>query len=269
MIRTPAVAGSFYPDDPVELEEMVARCFSSGSGVSPRPVVALLAPHAGLVYSGRVAGATYARVLVPDRVLLIGPNHTGLGASLSVWDGGDWEMPGGVIKVDSELCASLRKQCPLLTPDRAAHFREHSLEVHLPFLKARQQQVRIAPVVVGTSRLEDLLRLGKAMAESIRRSPGPVLIVISSDMTHYESAAAAARKDRLALEEMKRVDPEGLHRVVRESGISMCGYAPAVAALFAARELGALSGTLILYSHSGEVSGDCDSVVGYAGMVFS
>jgi AmmeMemoRadiSam system protein B len=154
-------------------------------------------------------------------------------------------------------------------PERAAHLREHSLEVHLPFLRARRQQFRIAPIVVGTSRLEDLRPLGLGMAQAIRESEERVLVVISSDMNHYESASVAAAKDRLALEKMRLLDPEGLHQVVREADISMCGYAPAVAGLFAARELGAVSGRLILYSHSGEVSGDNESVVAYAGMVFS
>ena len=269
MVRAPAVAGSFYPDDPEELEEVVARCLPTPLPEHPETVIALMAPHAGFIYSGRVAGATFGSVAVPARVILIGPNHTGLGAALSLWDHGKWETPGGVTEVDEDFCACLRRHCPRLSSDRAAHLREHSLEVQIPFLRARRERFRIAPIVVGTSRLEDLRALGLGMARAIRESPGGALIVVSSDMTHYEPADVAAAKDRLALDRMERLDPDGLHRVVREMNISMCGYAPAVAALFAARDLGAVSGRLILYSHSGETSGDNESVVGYAGMVFS
>jgi AmmeMemoRadiSam system protein B len=248
---------------------MVARFLPITIPGPPDRVVAMMAPHAGLIYSGRVAGATYGRVSVPARAILLGPNHTGRGASMSLWETGAWEMPGSVTEVDEDLCAALRRHCPLISPDGAAHLREHCLEVQLPFLRARREDVRIAPVVVGTSRLEDLRQLGAGVAAAVRESPEPVLIVISSDMTHYEPARAAEAKDRLALREMERVDPEGLHRVVRENGISMCGYAPAVAGLYAAREIGARVGKLVLYSHSGEVTGDDRSVVGYAGMVFS
>ena len=269
MVRNPAVAGRFYPDDPEELDEMVAGFLPSPPPKHLEQVIALLAPHAGFVYSGRVAGATYGRVAVPARVILLGPNHTGLGAALSLWDGGAWEMPGGVVEVDGELCSSLRSHCSRLSTDPSAHLREHCLEVQIPFLQACRGQVRIAPIVVGTSRLEVLRDLGLGVAETVRESREPILIVVSSDMTHYEPAPVAAAKDRLALERMELLDAEGLHHVVREEGISMCGFAPAVAGLIAARELGARSGRVILYSHSGEVSGDNESVVGYAGMVFS
>jgi len=269
MVRTPAVAGRFYPDDPEELGGMVAGFLPSPLPDPPEEVVAMMAPHAGLIYSGRVAGATYGTVAVPRRILLMGPNHTGRGAALSLWDHGRWEMPGGVTEVDEEFCGTLRRNCSTLVPDRAAHLREHCLEVQLPFLRARHPGFRIAPIVVGTSRLEDLRELGRGVAVSIRQSPEPVLIVISSDMTHYEPAETAASKDRLAVRQMELLDPEGLHRTVRQEGISMCGCAPAVAGLFAARELGAQSGRLVLYAHSGEASGDNDAVVGYAGMVFS
>jgi MEMO1 family protein len=267
VIRSPAVAGSFYPEDPEELGDMVARCLPASP--SEEPFLAVLAPHAGYVYSGRVAGATYARVAVPSRVILLGPNHTGRGPALSLWDGGAWTMPGGSVEIDAELCAVLRRHCPRLAGDSAAHLREHCIEVQIPFLQARRGAFRMAPIVVGTSRLEDLQDLGRGIAGAVREIGGKILIVISSDMSHYEPADRAAVRDRLALEAMTRLDPEGLHRIVLEEGISMCGAMPAVAGLTAARELGARRGQVILYSHSGEVSGDTESVVGYAGMVFS
>ena len=269
LIRVPAVAGYFYPADPDALAGMVAGFLSEGPGAGDAPGVAMLAPHAGLIYSGAVAGAAYLRVRIPERVILLGPNHTGLGPPLSVWEGGEWAMPGGAVPVEEELRAALRRQYPDLAPDRAAHLREHCLEVQIPFLRARNPRVAVVPVVIGTSRLEVLRGLGEAVARAIRAAGRPVLIVVSSDMTHYEPAEAARRRDALALEAMERLDPEALHRVVREQGITMCGAGPAVAGLFAARELGATTGRVIRYGHSGEVTGDHGSVVGYAGMVFS
>jgi AmmeMemoRadiSam system protein B len=192
-----------------------------------------------------------------------------MGEPLSIWDRGSWDMPGGTVRVDEELCASLSRKCPGLISDAQAHLREHCLEVQVPFLQHRRHSLRIAPVVVGTSRLETLRLLGEAVAATIQEARSPVLVVVSSDMTHFESAEVAAAKDRMALERMELLDAEGLHRVVREESISMCGFAPAVAGMVAARELGATSGRLVLYSHSGEVSGDTKELVGYAGMVFT
>ncbi len=269
MTRIPAVAGFFYPADPEELRQMVAAFLPEAPPEPPREFAAVMVPHAGYIYSGRVAGATYARTIVPPRLILLGPNHTGRGAPLSIWDRGEWQMPGGSVKVDEELCDSLKNHCPLLASDRDAHLSEHCLEVQVPFLQARNRSCRVVPVVVGTGSLAHLRSLGEAVARTVREAGEPVLIVISSDMTHYEPAADAARKDRIALERMEALDAEGLRRVVLEEGISMCGYAPAVAGLYAASELGARSGRMVLYGHSGEVSGDCEAVVGYAGMTFS
>jgi MEMO1 family protein len=268
MIRTPAVAGHFYPADPEALGEMVASCLPSPPG-TPEKAIALMAPHAGLIYSGKVAGATYDRVAGVRRIILLGPNHTGRGTPLSIWDRGEWRMPWGPVPVDATLCDRLKHHCAALMSDSEAHLREHCLEVQIPFLQRRCAGFRFAPIVVGTSRLEELRALGEGVARAVRESEEEILIVISSDMTHYEPAEEAARKDRLALERMESVDPEGLHRVVREEAITMCGSAPAVAALFAARELGVHSGRLVAYAHSGEVSGDFHEVVGYAGMIFS
>ena len=267
-MRAPAVSGRFYPEDPGELKVMVER-FLAPPARDVRPAVALMVPHAGFVYSGMVAGDTYRRIEVPARVLLMGPNHTGLGPPLSLWDAEDWAMPWGRVAVDLDLCDSLKGHCAALVSDRQAHLREHCLEVQLPFLWARRPGARIAAIVVGTSALEDLRELGRGLAAAVSESPDPILIVISSDMTHYETADAAARKDRMALETMERLDAESLHRRVREERISMCGFAPAVAGLVAARELGARSGKVARYAHSGDVTGDLHSVVGYAGMVFS
>jgi MEMO1 family protein len=269
LVRAPAVAGRFYPGEPDVLERLVAKLLVNTSAGEPQRAIALLAPHAGWVYSGAVAGAVYACVRIPDRVVLLGPNHTGLGPPLSLWDRGAWEVPGGRVPVDEEMAKALKSSCVDLIPDQSAHRYEHCLEVQIPFLRACAQHLRVTPVVVGTTQIQNLALLGNGLAEAIRKSGEDILIVISSDMTHYESAQIAEKKDRMAISAMETLDAEELHRVVQREGISMCGYAPAVAGLLACRELGARIGRLVRYAHSGEISGDSSSVVGYAGMVFS
>lgn len=269
MIRAPAVAGRFYPGEPEVLERLAAKLLASPVVGGPQCATALLAPHAGWIYSGAIAGAVYASVIVPSRVILVGPNHTGLGPPLSIWDRGAWLIPGGRFDVDEEMASALKEACPELIPDVSAHRYEHCLEVQLGFLKMRREDVRITPIIVGTARIDALRALGEGIARTVGGSGVQVLVVISSDMTHYEPADVTERKDRMAVAAMERLDPEELERVVNRERISMCGFAPAVAGLVAARLLGARSGSLIRYAHSGEVSGDASSVVGYAGMVFS
>jgi hypothetical protein len=269
MIRNPAVAGFFYPAEPEELERLVSSLFPAPATDPPEAATAVMAPHAGLIYSGRVAAATFGAVRVPRRAILLGPNHTGLGVPLSVWSRGSWIFPGGTVGVDEGICQAILDSCPAAAPDREAHRKEHCLEVQLPFLLRRSPDVRIAPVVVGTSRLETLEVLGGAVARAVEGSREPVLIVISSDMTHYEPAAVAARKDRAALREMETLDVAAFRETVLREEISMCGFAPAIAGLLACRRLRASSGRLVAYAHSGLVTGDDREVVGYAGMVFS
>jgi len=232
------------------------------------PAFGLLAPHAGYVYSGAAAGRTYARVEIPSRVVLLGPNHTGRGCALAAGAEDEWLTPLGKTPLDRGMIDALVAADAGVAVDSRAHAAEHSLEVQLPFLQTLRPDVRIVPLVVGTHQLEVLLRLGQALGNLIRESPEPVLIVISSDMTHYESAESARVKDARALAWVSAVDPVGLHRTVTEQGISMCGMAPAVAALEALRRLGATRGEQVVYTHSGVVTRDDREVVAYAGVVF-
>jgi hypothetical protein len=182
---------------------------------------------------------------------------------------GQWRTPLGLARIDEEMNARLLEECALLREDHTAHQREHSLEVQVPFLQVLAGDLRFAAICVGTVDLASLEKLGHALARAIQSSKEPVLIVASSDMNHFESAEVNKRKDDLAIEHVVAVDPEGLHRVVCEEDISMCGFAPAVAALVCCRDMGARNGQLMRYSHSGEVTGDSDEVVSYAGMVIS
>ncbi|HTT68766.1 MAG TPA: AmmeMemoRadiSam system protein B [Gemmatimonadales bacterium] len=268
-VRQPAVAGSFYPAQPTQLVAAVRELLTV-AGAEPRPALAAVAPHAGYVYSGRTAGQVFARLEVPRCCVVLAPNHTGFGEAEeggSVYAVGSFVTPAGEIPVDEATAAALLASCDLLEDDPAAHAREHAVEVELPFLLARQPRVTVVPVVLGWSDWPRTRRLGEALAAVVRGSPEPVLLVASSDMNHYESAAVAAEKDGLALAAAERLDGEQLLEVTRRHRISMCGRVPAAAVLHAARLLGAVTAEVVHRSHSGQVTGDDLSVVSYAGVI--
>jgi hypothetical protein len=271
MIRQPVFAGHFYPADADLLRRDVESHIlaSRPTGGGRRPALALVVPHAGYIYSGSVAGATYAAAELPAVLLILCPNHTGAGRPIAAMSSGAWATPLGEVPVDEALAGRLLETCAGLEVDARAHAREHSLEVQLPFLQVALGAFTFVPVCVGTGKLDALLDLGRGIARAIAESERRIGIVVSSDMSHYVPADVARARDQAAIERMVAVDPEGLHREVRERDISMCGYAPAVAGLEAARRGGAASGRLIAYASSGDTTGDYDSVVGYAGLVFS
>jgi len=264
-LRTPAVVGRFYPSRPNELLRDVHNYT-----VASEPAVAAIgcvAPHAGYMYSGHVAGAVYARIEIPERCVVLCPNHTGAGHPLAVMTNASWQTPLGKVAPDTELGADLLKRFPMLQEDSAAHRAEHAIEVQLPFLQARQPDLRFVPIAVGTSDFDALAGLGEAIAAAIAALGDRVLIVASSDMNHYESDAITRVKDHKAIERVLALDPRGLWEVVTSQHISMCGFGPTVAMLTAAKRLGANSAELVKYATSGDVSGDRDMVVGYAGIV--
>ena len=266
-IRHPAVAGRFYPRDPAALREEVETYLSQTSGEAPVRASGCIVPHAGYIYSGQVAGAVFAALEVPPLCLVMCPNHTGVGRALAIVSEGVWETPLGNVPIDSAFGAALKERCSALQEDSTAHRSEHAAEVELPFLQVRQSQLKFVPIAVGTGNVEVLELLGNAIADVIRLQDGPVLIVASSDMNHYESDAITRAKDHRAIEPILRLDARALYNVVTQQHISMCGFGPAVAMLTAVKSLGATSGRLIKYATSGDVSGDRDLVVGYAGIV--
>ncbi len=264
MKREPAVAGRFYPDDPGELRETIASYLTRPQSLLDAKAV--LVPHAGYVYSGSVAGEVFSSVRLPRRILLLGPNHTGRGGELALAPPGDWVTPLGTVAVDGVLNRALAAECPDLREDAGAHRYEHSLEVQLPFLQVLQPELRFSAICIRQMDYPTLETLGHAMARAIGSLNEPVLLIASSDMTHYESKESAAEQDRLAIDRILALDPEGLYGVVLDRDITMCGFAPAVAVLIACRDMGASSGRLIRYTNSGEASGDYDRVVAYAGI---
>src|ERR1017187_1077323 len=288
MIRPPAAAGTFYPREPRELlarvhqflaegrednsnNSVATPAISSPAPAYPRfagdPLVCLV-PHAGYVFSGGVAGAVYARIKIPKRVIILGPRHRPGGANFAINSKGAWETPLGQAKIDSELAQALMAECPLLVEDDVAHKREHSLEVQLPFLQALSKDFQFVPIAIGTLNFDELTQLGHALSRVISNAEEAVLLVASSDLNHYESEEITHVKDHLAIDQMLALNPRGLHETVRREGITMCGCGPAVSALTAALDLGVTRAELVRYATSADILGDRDEVVGYAGMLF-
>ncbi len=264
MIRQPAVAGQFYPADPEELRRELESMMAVQE---PRqPVLGVIAPHAGYIYSGAVAGRVYGAIEIPQTVLILGPNHHGVGAMAALFPAGEWLTPLGSAPLNQKLATLIQQYTPMVEEDTTAHRYEHSLEVQLPFLQYLRPDVTIVPICIGFDDLASCRALGEGVASAIAAYGEPVLIVASSDMTHYESAATAKKKDELAIREVLALSPEGLLKACREHGITMCGVIPAVIMLVAALKLGATNAKLVHYATSGDVTGDHRQVVAYAGL---
>lgn len=276
-IRQPVVAGQFYPGDARVLRAQVASLLVPASDYEKTPVsesakstphtMLAMVPHAGYVYSGAVAGKTLGSANLARTVILLGPNHTGRGDAVAVWPGGEWQTPLGSVPVDADLAACLVKSDPVFSIDTLAHLYEHSIEVVLPFLQVARPDVRIVAIAIASYEPEVLARCGAALARCIKASPEPVTMVVSSDMSHYVTHEKARQDDLLALAMIESVDPEGLYKTVRENGITMCGVFPMTVGLVACNLLGATRAALVQYATSGEVSGDMENVVGYAGAI--
>ena len=268
-VRIPAVAGRFYPGRSDQLLREI-HAYTSPPPAARISAIGCVAPHAGYVYSGPVAGAVYARLDIPEHCIVLCPNHTGCGAPLAILTATTWQTPLGEVAPSTALAERLLQQFPALQEDSSAHRAEHAIEVQLPFLQAQQKKLHIVPIVVGTSDFRELRELGEAIAHVIgdeEEANQKTLIVASSDMNHYESDTITRVKDRTAIDRVLALDARGLWEVVMQEDISMCGFGPTVAMLTAAKILGATRATLVRYATSGDVSGDRDAVVGYAGIV--
>ncbi len=265
MKRKPAVAGQFYQASSSQLQAQVKQYIDSDS--PKNHAIGIVSPHAGLMYSGEVAGSVYSRIEIPHTFILLGPNHTGAGAPVSIMSSGQWQLPTGEMTIDESLASDLMKGAAILTEDSLAHSMEHSLEVQLPFILHYSSSVKIVPIIMMTDSLQVCSTLGKAIADAVSNAAYDVTIIASSDMSHYVSDDVARTIDKKAIDKMLALDPEGLYNTVRQEAITMCGVIPVTTMLYAARLLGANDSTLIKYMTSGEVSGDFDYVVGYAGLI--
>jgi len=265
MQRQPAVAGQFYPGNERQLRADLARLIPEHA--EKKRVKGIISPHAGYVYSGSIAGNVYSQIEIPATVLIIGPNHHGAGAAAALYPDGKWLTPLGSLSINSRLNALLLRHVPYLQSDSIAHQREHSLEVQVPFLQYLRPDVSTSAICLGNGDYPALQQIAAGIAAAICEYGEDVLIVASSDMTHYESAEEAKRKDELALERVVAFDSKGLLDVCRSRRITMCGVIPSVVMMEAVRGLGATKAELIAYSNSGDVTGDNRQVVGYAAVV--
>ncbi len=277
-MRKPAVAGTFYAGSAAGLQRQIEDCFRhplgpgalpSGGRSAGRHTLGLVSPHAGYQYSGPVAAHGFARLAaekMPETVVIVGPNHRGLGAEVAVGRQGTWQTPLGAVDVDLEAGEAVVAGGRWARWDDLAHGMEHSLEVQLPFLQyIYGSAFKILPVAMLRQDLETALGLGQALAAALKEKAG--LIIASSDFSHYEPQASAARKDRLAIEAILKLDPAAVEATVTSQNISMCGPGPVMAMMAAVKEMGARKASLLRYATSGDITGDYSEVVGYASVM--
>ncbi|MBI4335301.1 MAG: AmmeMemoRadiSam system protein B [Candidatus Omnitrophica bacterium] len=265
MKRNPAVAGQFYPLRAAAIEKQVFGFI--GKLTRRVKAVGIVSPHAGYIYSGPVAGSVYAAIELKPTYIIIGPNHTGKGRPYSIMSEGEWVMPQGEVEIDTDLAKSLLRNSEFLEEDFLAHAYEHSIEVQLPFLQYFKQPFKFVPIIISRAEGHIYQAIGREISKAVKDSKKDVLIIASSDMTHYEAHENAKSKDYKAIEAILKLDEDDLIKRVEEFDISMCGYAPVSVMLAAAKSLGAKSAELVKYRTSAETSGDYSSVVGYAGIV--
>jgi len=266
-VRQPAVAGQFYEGRPDRLERHVRQLLPEG--VEPLPAIGAIVPHAGYIYSGPVAGAVYGRLQLPRVAVVLCPNHTGRGRGAALDPSEAWRTPLGDVPLARGMAERLLDLVPLLEEDSEAHRREHSLEVQLPFLLVRRPDVEIVPVCLGEPSLPLCRAVGDGLATLVSTEGDPPVLLASSDMNHYEPRRIGRAKDDRALARVEALDAEGLFRTVLAESISMCGFLPATALLFAGRALGARRAEVVARRDSGDETGDESTVVGYAGVVIT
>jgi len=254
MIRVPVVSG---------IEGMVDE------KAVKEEIIGLISPHAGYIYSGPVAGAVISRIKFKDTFIILGPNHTGIGKPCSIMTEGIWKTPLGEVEIDSELGKQILATSSYLQEDYAAHEFEHSIEVQLPFLQYFKPDIKLVPIILAYSNGAIYKEIGREIAKAVKDLNREVVIIASSDMTHYEPQESAQRKDTQAIEAILDLNEDELLKRVDELNITMCGYAPTVSLISAARELGATGAELVKYQTSGDTTGDYSNVVGYAGIVIT
>ncbi len=265
MIRQPAVSGQFYPGSPAKLKEMIAGMVDEKA--AREEAVGLILPHAGYIYSGPVAAAAVSRIQPKDNFVILGPNHTGMGKPFSIMTEGTWQTPLGNVEIDSELAKKILASSRYLEEDSGAHRFEHSIEVQLPFLQYFKENIKLVPIVLSQAPGKAYKEIGRGIAKAIKESGREVVIIASSDMTHYEPQAQAQEKDSQAIEAILALDEDELLRRIDELNITMCGYAPVVSLISASKELEANEAELVRYQTSGDATGDFSAVVGYAGII--
>lgn len=279
MIRKPAVAGYFYESVEDSLKEQIKWCYRSdlGPGRTPgktgdtRSIKGLIAPHAGYVYSGPVAAHAYLELAedgLPETVVILCPNHTGMGSGLSTITEGSWLTPLGEVKIDTEFALQLLSDYPLLDDDPSAHVKEHSCEVQLPFIQEISPDFKLVPICMMMQDLQTAGELGQAIAKTAHNLGRDIVVIASTDFTHYQPQQVAEAQDRKVLDHIQTLDEEGMVSEISQHNVTMCGYGPVTATMVASKNMGASEAQILKYATSGDTSGDYSSVVGYAAAVF-
>lgn len=280
-IRNPVVSGFFYPENPVELVKMLEWAFTHPLGPGTLPtnieptnaygVVSGIVPHAGYAYSGPAAAHTYLAIRmdrVPHTIIILGPNHTGLGYPISVYPKGVWKTPLGNFEVDEKIVNKLAG-ADIVKMDTIAHTEEHSIEVQLPFIAySLGTNVKIVPIAIMDQRLKTMRELAGIIIDIIEESEKDIIVLASSDMSHYVPMDLAYENDLEALKFVTTFDETNFYRIIEEKHVSACGYGPITVAMLVAKFLGA-KGKLLKYYTSGDIVGNKHSVVGYASVVFA
>ena len=268
-VRKAAVAGVFYPAESEELNQLVDELIGHGAESNPEPWPAIMVPHAGLIYSGRIAAEVFRRVVIPDRVIVLAPKHTRLGTPWAVAPHQTWSLPAMEVESDPDLARRLAAAIPRLKLDAAAHLEEHAIEVELPLLARLAPHAKVVGIAIGEGGLNDCREFARQLAELLREEATPPLLVISSDLNHYASDQENRRLDQIALDAMQQLDPAHLFQSVRQHDISMCGLLPAVIVLQTLHNLGELrTCQQVAYATSADAGGSPERVVGYAGLLF-
>jgi AmmeMemoRadiSam system protein B len=278
--RAPAVAGLFYPSGADELNQLIELSFKErrfGPGDLPpskelrrRRIYGIVSPHAGYIYSGAVAANGFYEIssMNFDRVVIIGPNHYGIGTGLATVRDGIWETPLGQVEIDTELASRISENSGILDFDDLAHSRDHCLEVQLPFLQyIKKNQFKLVPIIMIMQDKVTASEIGESIADSTRALNA--LLIASSDFTHYEPNSEAHRKDRELIEAILSLDTSIFYSTLERLNVSACGYGAIASIMTAAKALGATKGELLRYATSGDIIGDTNNVVGYASIIFT
>jgi AmmeMemoRadiSam system protein B len=262
-MRAPAVSGQFYPRSKKDLERELSRCFE-GVPLGEKAALGAVVPHAGYTYSGNTAAYVFSSLPRADTFVLLGPNHTGYGSAVSV-SSETWSTPLGEVSSDMDFIKALPKR--IIDLDESAHMYEHSIEVQLPFLQHRFRDFSIVPICMGMQDEETALDVGMEVAQAAHKVNKKIVIIASSDFTHYKPDKVARENDAYFIRSVLEMDVPGFYRRLHERNASVCGYGAIAAMLTATKNLGAKKATLLKYSTSGDTTGDLVAVVGYAGIL--
>ena len=274
-IRRPAVSGQFYEGHSLSLKTQIEECFTHalGPGRMPkidekgkREIIGIISPHAGYMYSGPVAAQGFFQLAKdgsPKTFIILGPNHRGMGAKVSIFNSGSWQTPLGVIEINLELSQEIIENSDIIKPDKSAHNYEHSIEVQLPFLQyIYGEQFNFVPLCMSDQGVDTSKLVGETLGEVLKDKD--VVLIASSDFTHYESQKNAEKKDKLAIDAILKLNVLDFYESIKEQNISICGHGPIAVAINVAKKLGAKSCELLKYATSGDITHSYHQVVAYA-----